>query len=99
MELSVFYPLIYICPFYMFYHIDEFNAIANSYIFLLMERHPSFVVSQCLLCCVHALVRSVTSAAMGHSRLIMELYWYFKFRYEVLRVHTFWYDLFRLDAI
>ena len=24
---------------------------------------------------------------------------YFKLRYEVLRVHTFWYDLFRLDAM
>ena len=36
---------------------------------------------------------------MGHLQLIVELYWYFKFRYEVLRVHTFWYDLVRLDAI
>ena len=25
--------------------------------------------------------------------------WYFKFRYEMLRLHAFWYDLFRLDAI
>ena len=44
-------------------------------------------------------VRSVTSAAMGHLQLIVELYWHFKFRYEVLRVHTFWYDLFRMDSI
>ena len=36
---------------------------------------------------------------MGHLQLIVELFWYFKFRYEVLQVHTFWYDLFRLDAI
>ena len=36
---------------------------------------------------------------MGHSQLIVELYWYFKLRYEVLSVHTFWYDLFRLDAM
>ena len=38
-------------------------------------------------------------APMGHSQLIVEIYWYFKFRYEVLRVHTFWYDLFGLGAI
>ena len=25
--------------------------------------------------------------------------WYFKLSYGVLRVHTFWYDLFRLEAI
>ena len=25
--------------------------------------------------------------------------WYFKFRYEMLRLHAFWYDFFRLDAI
>ena len=25
--------------------------------------------------------------------------WYVKFRYEMLRLHAFWYDLFRLDAI
>ena len=25
--------------------------------------------------------------------------WYFKFRYEMLRLHAFWYDLFHLDAI
>ena len=36
---------------------------------------------------------------MGHSQLIVGLNWYFKFRYGVLRVHSFWYDLFRLDAI
>ena len=36
---------------------------------------------------------------MRHSQLIVELYWYFKFRYEMLRLHAFWYDLFRLDAI
>ena len=36
---------------------------------------------------------------MGHSQLIVELYWYFKLRYKVLRVHTFWYDLFSLDAM
>ena len=29
----------------------------------------------------------------------VELHWFFKFRYEMMRVHAFWYDLFRYDAI
>ena len=65
----------------------------DKYLFSLSGRHDHILTPR-----PHSVIgrshqaRSVTNATTDHSQLIVDFFWYFKFRYETLRVHAFRYD-------
>ena len=95
---------------YFLYFHNWVNCMCNLDMFWLFD--PYFLhlykfvyclqVLKALICEMSCLMLRSHLSAIRYERRdgpFAELYRCFKFRYEVLRVHTFWYDLFRLDAI